>query len=78
MKYVMPAFRIAGGVLELMGGGGGLLSSLQSIAGGMSSYIKNSQFQFASQVFGFFGGGAGSTGSGAGGTGQKRGTRTFS
>jgi len=37
-----------------MGGGGSLLSSLQSIAGGMSSYIKNSQFQFASQVFGFF------------------------
>jgi len=41
-----------------MGGGGGILSSLQSIASGMSSYIKNSQFQFTSQVFGFFGGGA--------------------
>jgi hypothetical protein len=60
-KYVLPAFRLAGGVLELMGGGGSLLSSLQSIAGGMSSFIKNSQFQFASQVFGFFGGGAGAT-----------------
>jgi len=64
MKYAIPAFRIAGGVLELMGGGGSLLSSLQSIAGGMSSYIKNSQFQFASQVFGFFSS-AGSPGGGA-------------
>jgi len=64
MKYAIPAFRIAGGVLELMGGGGSLLSSLQSIAGGMSSYIKNSQFQFASQVFGFFAS-AGSPGGGA-------------
>ncbi|HEY3305884.1 MAG TPA: hypothetical protein VGL70_20345 [Candidatus Binatia bacterium] len=59
IKYVIPAFRLAGGVLELMGGN--ILSGLQSIAGSMSSFIKNSQFQFASQVFGFFGGGAGST-----------------
>jgi RHS repeat-associated protein len=58
MKYAMPAFRIAAGVLELMGGGGGILSGLQSIASGMSGFIKNSQFQFASQVFGFFGGGS--------------------
>jgi hypothetical protein len=55
-KYVMPAFRLAGGVLELMGGN--ILSGLQSIASSMSGFIKNSQFQFASQVFGFFEGGS--------------------
>jgi hypothetical protein len=65
----MPAFRIAAGVLELMGGGGGILSGLQSIASGMSSFIKNSQFQFGSQIFGFFASAAASSGGGAvGGT----------
>jgi RHS repeat-associated protein len=68
-KYVMPAFRLAGGVLELMGGN--ILSGLQSIASSMSGYIKNSQFQFASQVFGFFGGGE----SGAGGDAQSPGVQ---
>jgi RHS repeat-associated protein len=52
--YAMAAYRLAGGVLELMGGGGNILQALQSIASSMSSFIKNSQFQFASQVFGFF------------------------
>jgi hypothetical protein len=55
-------------VLELMGGGGNILQALQSIASSMSSFIKNSQFQFASQVFGFFGSAAspgGGTGAGA-------------
>jgi hypothetical protein len=57
----MAAYRLAGGVLELMGGGGNILQALQSIASSMSSFIKNSQFQFASQVFGFFDGGAAQT-----------------
>jgi hypothetical protein len=55
-------------VLELMGGGGNILQALQSIASSMSSFIKNSQFQFASQIFGFFSSAAspgGATGAGA-------------
>jgi hypothetical protein len=49
-----------------MGGGGNILQALQSIASSMSSFIKNSQFQFASQVFGFFASAA-SPGGGTGG-----------
>jgi hypothetical protein len=66
-KYAMPVFRLASGVLELMGGN--ILSGLSSIASSMSSFIKNSQFQFASQIFGFFASAAASSGGGAvGGT----------
>jgi RHS repeat-associated protein len=68
ITYAMSAYRLAGGVLELMGGGGNILQALQSIASSMSSFIKNSQFQFASQIFGFFSSAAspgGATGAGA-------------
>jgi hypothetical protein len=61
----MPALRLAGGVLELMSGS--ILQGIQSIAASMSSYIKNSQFQFAAQIFGAFGGGSDPGGGGGGG-----------
>ena len=63
-KQLLPVINIIGGVMQIFSGN--VFSSFASILNVAGSFIKNPQFQFASQIFGAFGGGgAGDSGGGS-------------